>query len=458
MAIDSHTPPLVIIGLDAADPDLMMRWAAEGYMPTLASLMQRGCWARTAGPELICEHGIWVSLSSGVPRSQHGYHYFRQLKPGTYDLENVTGADIKAPPFWSYLRGKNKRVAVIDVPDAFPVKDLPGIQLTDWATHNPPDSASAEPASLLRDVRRIFGPQMKIHEKLRSSIEDDRSLYRQLMERVEKKGKLCRELLAGAKFDLIVAVFAESHTATHQCWKYHRRAKSPQDNGDNSENELTDAILNIYAALDRQVKLTLEQLPDDANIFVVSSTGMEDHYPTTYLIEDFCRKLGYQLSPNGAARPQRAIDLLRRAVPESWRVRLSQFLPRERREALLADQFRSATDWGRTTAFAIPSAYMSYVRVNLRGREPQGIVEPGVGYETLLDRLTSDLGQLVDPRTGQRAVREVTRTKDVFGEESLSTLPDLFVAWEPCSYFRESVVHPKTELTQKEPEFFRDSD
>ncbi|HVF29308.1 MAG TPA: hypothetical protein VM943_13760, partial [Pyrinomonadaceae bacterium] len=55
-------------------------------------------------------------------------------------------------------------------------------------------------------------------------------------------------------------------------------------------------------------------------------------------------------------------------------------------------------------------------------------------------------------------VREVTRTKNVFGEKSLRSLPDLFVAWEPCDYFRESVVHPRMELTQKEPEFFRDSD
>ena len=122
-----------------------------------------------------------MSLASGVPRSHHGYHYFRQLKPGTYDLENVTGADINVVPFWSHLRG-NKRVAVDDVPDAFPIKDLSGIQLAGWAAHNPPEFPSAEPASLLREVRRIFGPQMKIHEKLRSSIEDDRKLYRQLMQ------------------------------------------------------------------------------------------------------------------------------------------------------------------------------------------------------------------------------------------------------------------------------------
>ncbi len=189
MTSNSRTPPLVIIGLDAADPDLMMRWAAEGYMPALASLMQRGCWARTAGPELICEHGIWVSLSSGVPRSHHGYHYFRQLKPGTYDLENVTGADINVVRFGPTCAATSAWPS-LTYRTASPIKDLSGIQLAGWAAHDPPEFPSAEPASLLREVRRIFGPQMKIHEKLRSSIDDDGKLYRQLMQRVEKKGEL----------------------------------------------------------------------------------------------------------------------------------------------------------------------------------------------------------------------------------------------------------------------------
>lgn len=457
MTKSTKTPPLVIIGIDAADPDLMLRWAAEGYMPTLASLMKRGCWGPLVGQELICEHGIWVSICSGLSRRQHGYYYFRQLKPGTYDLQNVTGAQIDAPPFWSYLQGTGQRVAIIDVPDAYPIKNLPGVQLIDWATHNPPPAPSAEPVSLLKDVRRIFGPQIKIHEKLRSTFEDDQRIYRQLIERVGKKGALCRKLLEGNDADLVVAFFAESHTGTHQFWKYHRAAE--QNGVDAEVNELTYAVRNIYAAIDSQIKLLLEQLPEQANVFIVSSIGMEDHYPTTYLIEDFCRQLGYQATPNGTTkRSMSPIDLLRRAVPERLRVALSQYLPREKREGLLADQFRRATDWQRTTAFAIPSAYMSYVRVNLRGREPQGIVEPGAEYETVLKRLTSDLEQLVDPLTGQRAVREVTRAKDVFGEASLETLPDLFVAWEPCAYFRERVVHPKTELTQREPEFFRDSD
>ncbi len=100
---------LLIIGLDAGDPNFIKRWADEGYLPTIASIMKQGSWGLTSGPELISEHGVWVSLFSGISRGKHGYYYFRQLKPGTYDLESITGHDVDAPPFWSrLLRGKKR--------------------------------------------------------------------------------------------------------------------------------------------------------------------------------------------------------------------------------------------------------------------------------------------------------------------------------------------------------------
>jgi hypothetical protein len=71
------------------------------------------------------------------------------------------------------------------------------------------------------------------------------------------------------------------------------------------------------------------------------------------------------------------LALAQRPAPKAWRVAFSQLLTYQIQERLLADQFRHGTNWHKTTAFAIPSLYTSYVRVNLRGREPQGIVEPG---------------------------------------------------------------------------------
>ena len=45
--------PLVILGLDTGDADAIEGWAAEGYLTTIAGLIERGAWGRIGGPELL---------------------------------------------------------------------------------------------------------------------------------------------------------------------------------------------------------------------------------------------------------------------------------------------------------------------------------------------------------------------------------------------------------------------
>lgn len=457
MAIKTKFPPLIVLGLDAGDPGFIQRWAQEGSLPTIASIMERGCWGRTSGPELISEHGVWVSVFSGISRGEHGYYYFRQLKPGTYNLEAVTGLNIGAPPFWLFLKEQNKKIAIIDVPDTRPLSGLLGIQLANWDTHDSwnPDyfTTASEPPELAQEVYHRFGPKLVPIEKHESSFEEDRQMYRQLLGRVEKKGALCRHLLARDYFDLIAIVFAESHAASHQFWKYHPEIQEPGT----ERNELTHAIREVYRAIDREMGLLLPQLPNNSNIVIVSSVGMEDDYPITGLTEAFLRQLGYQASLESNSFSFKPIDLVRRMVPESWRIALSRHLPREKREHLLADQFRRNTNWLKTTAFAIPSPYTSFIRINLRGREPEGIVEPGAEYKSLMDRIETDFKQLVDPETNKPAVTGVARTVELFDCAPHASLPDMFVEWKP-GRFMERVLHIRAELTQKKPDFYRRSD
>lgn len=459
MQADAKAPPLIILGIDAGDPVFIRRWAAQGYLPAMASIMERGCWARTAGPELISEHGVWISLFSGLSRSQHGYYYFRQLNPGTYDLMPIRGPDINAHPFWSVLQGqRKKKAAIIDAPDAIPRPGLPGIQLANWATHNnwDPDhfATATEPPELLREVQRKFGEKQITLENHESSFQEDLRIYKQLLPRIAKKGELCRDLFGRQDFDLFVTVFAESHLANHQFWQYCPEVKA---NRNLPDSELTHAIRDVYRAIDYEIGLLLEGLPAESNLFIVSSVGMEDKYPTTGLAAAFFRQLGYQVSAEPGPLSLHPMALARRVLPESWRIALSRHLPREKREELLAEQFRSGTNWSRTAAFAIPTSYTSFVRVNLRGREPEGIVDPNGDYEALLDRIESDFRQLVDPQTNEPAVARVARTTKLFGGGPPESLPDMFVDWR-SGRFLDRVVHPHTDLIQKKPDFYRRSD
>ncbi len=455
--METQATPLIILGLDAGTPEFIEKYAQEGYLPNIAAIMKRGCWGRTTGVDLINEDGVWTRLFSGIPQRQHEFYYFRQLKLGTYDLYTVSETEKNSYVFWSLLQGKEKKVALIDIPEMPILPKLNGIQLANWAVHNshyiPPAS---QPSNLLPEVRQVFGKAMNITEKFTSSFAEDRQIYHRLLKRVEKKGRLCRYLLAKDRFDLMIAVFGECHTGGHQLWKY--RPEAQGDEKVREKSELTHGIRDIYQAIDRQIGLLLQQLPDNVNLVIVSSVGLTDQYPTEGLIEDFCRKLGYQASPDPSLMPTTPLSLVRKLIPEAWRVMLSRYLPRDTKERLLAEQFRSRTNWGKTTAFAIPSAYMSFLRVNLRGREPQGIVESGTEYEAVLQQLERDLRQLIDPRSGQAAVKQILRADHLFGSDRHPGLPDLLVDWQSFPYFMERVLHPKTELTQKKPEFFRGSD
>ncbi len=455
-----QSAPLVILGFDAGDPYLLQTWAHAGYLPTLASLMRRGIWTRTKGPELELEHGVWHSIFSGLSRSQHGCYYLRQLKPRSYDLEIVYGRDVDAPPFWAHWRDGHKRVVAVDIHDVSPVAGVSGLQVSNWAIHRgwvsraAAEQPSTEPSELLAQVRRRFGAPINVIEAPGADPDQNRRILRDLLRRIEKKGALCRYLVERQPADAVVICFGESHTAGHQFWRYREEAYSH----DSTNGEFSHAIREVYQAIDREMGLLLALLPSNANVFILSSVGLADHYPTGDLFSAFLRQLGYQAPPKSNQVSFGPMALARRIVPESWRVALSRRLPRETRERLLAQQFRGSTDWQATTAFALPSYYTGFVRINLRGREPQGIVEPGPPYHALLQRIETDLSQLVDAKTNEPAIDQVIRTDELFGGNPPTVLPDLIVHWKSCRHFLDKVVHPKVVLTQQKPEFFRDSD
>lgn len=447
--------PLIILGIDAGDPELIARWAADGTLPNIGAIMRRGCFGKTAGREMISEHGLWVSLTSGVSRSEHGYYYFRQLKPGSYDLAPVRGRELGVAPFWTCLPA-TKRIAVVDVPDIAAPTPQPGFQISEWATHYPYYPPSTFPDELLDRVSREFGPQMVIHEDPAGDYSADRNLYANLIERVTKKGRLCRSLLNGDSFDLVVAVFAEAHTGSHQFWRY--RPGSNQPVSKEHKGELTDAIKNLYQAIDKEFGEILDRQPSNANVFIVSSVGMKSQWPAAGLSEAIPFALGYQFAPAGTSGGFDPLSWLRKMLPQSVRNALSGFLSSEARENLVSDKFNKSTDWSRTRLFSVPSYYTSQFRVNLAGREPNGIVKPGAEYEDTLDAFEAELRQLVDPVTRRPAIKAIRRTRDLFGGDPPEVLPDLFAEWEEVEHFVERVEHPKGEIAQTPGGFHRGSD
>jgi len=87
-------------------------------------------------------------------------------------------------------------------------------------------------------------------------------------------------------------------------------------------------------------------------------------------------------------------------------------------------EFWPNVDWSRTKAYSMG---LGEVYVNLKGREAQGIVEPGAEYDALRKEIRDGLMALVDEETGRRPVERVYTREEAYGAFDADVIPDLFV-------------------------------
>jgi predicted AlkP superfamily phosphohydrolase/phosphomutase len=89
--------------------------------------------------------------------------------------------------------------------------------------------------------------------------------------------------------------------------------------------------------------------------------------------------------------------------------------------------FFENTDWSRTKAYGLG---MNGLYLNLKGREAEGIVNPGAEAENLLREIASKLEQTVDPKTGRRAILRAFLAKDVYHGPYVDEAPDIILGFD----------------------------
>ena len=81
-------------------------------------------------------------------------------------------------------------------------------------------------------------------------------------------------------------------------------------------------------------------------------------------------------------------------------------------------------DWSRTKAYSIGST-AGQVYINLKGREPMGIVQPGAEFEEVREAIIRELKMLVDEETGKPVVDEIYRKEELYSGPHLREAPDI---------------------------------
>ena len=95
--------------------------------------------------------------------------------------------------------------------------------------------------------------------------------------------------------------------------------------------------------------------------------------------------------------------------------------------------------WSRMEAFALPSYYDGRIRINLAGRERDGLVALA-DYPAKLDELCALLQEIRNPRSGGSVIRSIERPVAADPLNADETQADLVILWSdaPLCFFHES--------------------
>ncbi|HZU70022.1 MAG TPA: hypothetical protein VFA09_22315 [Ktedonobacteraceae bacterium] len=94
-----------------------------------------------------------------------------------------------------------------------------------------------------------------------------------------------------------------------------------------------------------------------------------------------------------------------------------------------ADRDQAHIVWSETLAYGLGTGQ---VWINLRGREPQGIVGSGREYQDVCDALINELRtNWRDPETNELVVEQVLRREEAYSGDYLFKAPDLVVVYRP---------------------------
>lgn len=430
---------LLLIGIDGANPDLLLKWCAAGDLPHLSALFERGQWTKTWGLEGFFIGSTWPSIYTGTGPARHGFHYQYQLRPGTYEFHRPEEHGlIHGEPFWRVLSDAGHRVAILDVPLSPLENDLDGMQIVEWGGHDRVYGFQAHPPQIEDVVRSHFGPHPvgTPCDAVDRSTDDYRSFVDRLVEGVGRKAEMSCGYLREGGWDCFMQVFSESHCVGHQCWHLHDPTHPAYDAS--VASAVGDPIRRVYQAIDSAIGEMVQEA-GDCMTFVFSSHGMSHWYGAQFLLREILFQLEAARPPEPPAQVRDLRFLALQGATQAWHL-----LPRPVREALgglrrrfgpgmdeLPARPTPGVDLQQSRCFPLSNGLaLGGIRLNLAGREPHGLLTPGAEAEAFCRTLAADLTAIIDERTGAPLIRRVLRVSDLYQGPHLDGLPDLVVDYD----------------------------
>ena len=407
---------ILIIGLDGATFDVLGPIMDQGFMPHLRHLINTGTSGILNSTKPPITPAAWTTFMTGMGPGRHGVIDFEHYDPQTNSLTFNSTFQIKDKTIWQILSEKKFRVGSIHLPMTYPPPAVNGFVVSGFETPSI-ETNFTYPADLkqaiLREIpdytystnwqRGVLGGKSRFSENL--------EYFKRNFRQNVKLAQLCSETYG---WDAMMVLFKLVDNIQHKCWKY--LTPEAADKHPNERRMVYSCFQVLDECIGKLMDLAREQ---EATVIIMSDHG---HGSLDGRAQPNCllKKWGY-LNLIGS------VSQFKARVHNTW-YRLTKKKGGRYAQPDMGIERDLAIDWSQTRACVMHAGIYGFLYINLKGRQPLGIVEPRE-YESLRDKLIEQLLGVRDELFGEPVFQEVLKPEELYrcSREDHKSLPDLML-------------------------------
>jgi len=433
---------LIIFGVDGGTLEIVRPLCERGLLPNFQRLLSGGVSGELASTFPPMTFPAFTTFMTGKNPGGHGVFDFFERAPGRYGVRFVNAESRRSKSIWRMLSDAGRRVAVIGFPVTYPPEPINGIMISGFDA--PGIGATAD--------RTCFWPR-EFYEELRTKVGDYiitpsvdmRRAHKNpsegisaILQTIQRKVETAIYVMERERWDCFAFMLIESDFAGHRYWKYYDPNSPHYD--PNAPAELKDGLPRVYRAIDDCLGKLMERA-GDAGVMVFSDHGFGGASTKAVFMNRFLEQRGalkFAASSGAEGGASGAMRLGTRRMMARLKDIGLHYLPEAIRTPLLrsmklGNQIESrirfgGIDWRQTQVYSDESPYFPAVWINLRGREPSGVVAPE-DYNSMRERAIGWLSEWRDPETNEPVVRRIYRSEEIYSGEQTKRAPDLLIDW-----------------------------
>jgi predicted AlkP superfamily phosphohydrolase/phosphomutase len=394
---------VLIIGLDGATWDVFDDYLLENHMPVLNRLKQTGTSGVLQSTEPPITWAAWTSFLTGCEPATHGIFATEKYNCSDDSLRIVTAADRTVPNLWEVLSEQGYKIISIGVPYTYPCSIVNGVLVAGFGCPGM-DSDITYPAEFKQELLSEL-PDYNIladwKEQKRYSFDELDKGLSSVETRFNQRLGAVKLAVKKVDWDVMMVHFHNTDMMEHRIWPFL----------DSKTRDLypkyRDRAFKTFEKLDEKIAELIEIAGENSLVVFASDHGLclqtAKARPNSMLCE-----WGY-LHRKGFLERK-----LQKTFGKAKHRKLKQ--PNER-----------AFNWHASAAMVVTMTTNAHLYLNVKGRQPSGVVELGSEYDSTIADLRKRFSEIINPLTNRPVFSKVGTSGEIYNTKDPTEHGDLIL-------------------------------